>query len=76
MSTEFELDEHEKNDLVDIIRNNFGADISEIMHISKKTKDNLLCYFNNIYYTYSNFLFFINKNIGVIYSCTRMDSIR
>ena len=36
ISTEFEISEQEKNILVDMIRNNFGADISEIMNIAKK----------------------------------------
>ena len=34
VSTEFEITEIEKNALVDMIRNNFGADISEIMNIA------------------------------------------
>ena len=38
VSTEFEITEIEKNTLVDMIRNNFGADISEIMNIAKKQR--------------------------------------
>jgi len=38
ISTEFEMSENEKNNLVDMIRNNFGADISEIINISKKQR--------------------------------------
>lgn len=38
ISTEFEITEQEKNILVDMIRNNFGADISEIMTIAKKQR--------------------------------------
>lgn len=36
--TAFEISEQEKNILVDMIRNNFGADISEIMNIAKKQR--------------------------------------
>lgn len=38
ISTKFEINEKEKNNLVDMIRNNFGADISEIMNIAKKQR--------------------------------------
>jgi len=38
VSTAFEISEQEKNILVDMIRNNFGADISEIMNIAKKQR--------------------------------------
>ena len=38
ISTEFEINELEKNTLVDMIRNNFGADISEIMNVAKKQR--------------------------------------
>lgn len=38
ISTTFEINELEKNTLVDMIRNNFGADISEIMNIAKKQR--------------------------------------
>ena len=36
ITLDFELTTQEKNDLVDMIRNNFGADISEIINKSKK----------------------------------------
>ena len=36
ISTDFEMTDLEKTNLLDMIRNNFGADISEIIHISKK----------------------------------------
>ena len=32
----FQMEDLEKNNLLDMIRNNFGADISEIIHTSKK----------------------------------------
>lgn len=38
ISTEFEISDKEKNTLVDMIRNNFGADISEIMNIAQKQR--------------------------------------
>ena len=38
ISTTFEINELEKNTLIDMIRNNFGADISEIMNIAKKQR--------------------------------------
>ena len=38
ISTDFNIDEVEKNNLVDMIRNNFGADISEIMNLAKKER--------------------------------------
>lgn len=38
ISSDFYMSEQEKNNLVDMIRNNFGADISEIMNLSKKQK--------------------------------------
>ena len=38
ISTAFEISEIEKNTLVDMIRNNFGADISEIMNVAKKQR--------------------------------------
>lgn len=38
VSIEFEMKEQEKNNLVDMIRNNFGADISEIIHVAKKQR--------------------------------------
>lgn len=38
ISTAFEINELEKNTLVDMIRNNFGADISEIMNVAKKQR--------------------------------------
>lgn len=38
ISTDFEILEQDKNDLVDMIRNNFGADISEILNFTKKQK--------------------------------------
>ena len=46
ISTEFEISEQEKNILVDMIRNNFGADISEIMNIAKKHR--IIDYFISI----------------------------
>ena len=36
--TDFDLSELEKTDLIDMIRNNFGADISEIMNMAKKQR--------------------------------------
>lgn len=36
--SEFELEETEKNKLVDMIRNNFGADIGEIIDITQKNR--------------------------------------
>lgn len=36
--TEFQLEDTEKNKLVDMIRNNFGADISEIIDITIKNR--------------------------------------
>lgn len=36
ISSDFNMDESEKITLVDMIRNNYGADISEIINISKK----------------------------------------
>ena len=38
ISSDFYMSEQEKNNLVDMIRNNFGADISEIMNLAKKQK--------------------------------------
>lgn len=38
ISTDFEINDREKDTLVDMIRNNFGADISEIMNIAKKQR--------------------------------------
>ena len=37
ITSDLELDDKEKNHIVDMIRNNFGTDIREIMHFSKKT---------------------------------------
>lgn len=36
ISSDFYMSEEEKNNLVDMIRNNFGANISEIIHFRKK----------------------------------------
>ena len=36
ISSDFQMEDLEKNNLLDMIRNNFGADISEIIHTSKK----------------------------------------
>ena len=36
IESDFEMSDLEKTNLVDMIRNNFGADISEIINISKK----------------------------------------
>ena len=36
ISSDFEMNNLEKTNLLDMVRNNFGADISEIIHISKK----------------------------------------
>ena len=36
ITSDFNMSSQEKNDLVDMIRNNFGADISEIIHQAKK----------------------------------------
>lgn len=36
ISSDFDMNDLEKNNLVDMIRNNFGADISEIINLSKK----------------------------------------
>lgn len=36
ISSDFEMENLEKTNLVDMIRNNFGADISEIINLSKK----------------------------------------
>ena len=38
ISSNFEISEKDKNKLVDMIRNNFGADISEILNFAKKQK--------------------------------------
>lgn len=38
ISSDFEMSDQEKNDLVDMIRNNFGADISEILNLAKKQR--------------------------------------
>ncbi len=38
VSTDFEINDEEKITLVDMIRNNFGADISEIMNIAKRQR--------------------------------------
>lgn len=38
ITSDFTMDDIEKNNLVDMIRNNFGADISEIINISKKER--------------------------------------
>lgn len=35
---DFEMSKQEKEKLVDMIRNNFGADISEIIHLAKKQR--------------------------------------
>ena len=35
---EFEMKEIEKNNLIDMIRNNFGADISEIIDVARKQR--------------------------------------
>lgn len=36
ISSDFEMNDLEKTNLLDMIRNNFGADISEIIHLTKK----------------------------------------
>lgn len=36
--SDFEMEEIDKNNLVDMIRNNFGADISEIINLVKKQR--------------------------------------
>lgn len=36
ISSDFIMSDKEKNDLVDMMRNNFGADISEIINLTKK----------------------------------------
>lgn len=36
ISSDFNMNDLERNNLVDMIRNNFGADISEIINLSKK----------------------------------------
>lgn len=56
ITSDFKLSEIEKNDLVDMIRNNFGADISEIINFAKKQR--------MIYYL----LLFISIILIVIYS--------
>ena len=38
ISSNFEMTEKNKNELVNMIRNNFGADISEILNFAKKQK--------------------------------------
>ncbi len=38
ISTDFYMTDIEKNNLIDMIRNNFGADISELMHLAKKER--------------------------------------
>lgn len=45
ISTDFDMSEKEKNDFVDMIRNNFGTDVGEIMNLSKKQQiSNLLIF--------------------------------
>jgi len=56
ISSDFKMSEVEKNNLVDMIRNNFGADISEIMNIAKKQR--------MIYYI----ILFISIILIVVYS--------
>ena len=60
ISSDFKLDNREKNDLVDMIRNNFGADISEILTIAKKQR--------MIYYI----ILFISIILIVIYSILKI----
>lgn len=36
ITSDFDMNDQDKNDLIDMIRNNFGADISEILNQSKK----------------------------------------
>lgn len=38
ITTDFFLNDEEKENLIDMIRNNFGADISEVMHIQYKIR--------------------------------------
>ena len=38
ISSNFDMSEQDKNALVDMIRNNFGADISEILNLAKKQR--------------------------------------
>lgn len=46
ISSDFEIDNKEKNNIVDMIRNSFGIDISEIISFSKKQLiANLLIFF-------------------------------
>lgn len=43
ISSDFNMEDLEKTNLIDMIRNNFGADISEILHLSKiQTLTNIL----------------------------------
>lgn len=37
ITSDLDIDDKEKNHIVDMIRNSFGTDISEIIHFSKKT---------------------------------------
>lgn len=60
VSSDFKMSEKEKNDLVDMIRNNFGADISEILTLAKKQR--------MIYYL----LLFISTILIVIYSILKI----
>ena len=38
IKTKFELENEEKEELVDMIRNNYGTDVSELIMVSKKLK--------------------------------------
>lgn len=49
ITSDFKISEKEKEDLVDMIRKNFGTDIGEIINLSKKEKlINLLIFFTGI----------------------------
>lgn len=61
VSSDFDMLDKEKNDLVDMIRNNFGTDIGEIMNLSRKESiANLLIFFIGIIFLILYSLFEMN----------------
>ena len=76
ITSDFDMKIQERNDLIDMIRNNFGADIGEIINQSKKTT--ISKYIIVTYILYLNYII-INyqyPNISTIHFNSRMDITR
>ena len=72
IESNFEMTDLEKTNLVDMIRNNYGADISEILNISKKTSYYISTNPTNIYH-FNYYIFNDKYRINSpIYPNTRM----